>query len=149
MIIGQKKLRSVTLIEILLVMALMTIITGFSMPVYQLLNVRNDLDLASIAIVQTTRRAQILSRGMTGDSNWGVKIQKGSLTLYRGSSFTLRDPNADEQTSLAPEIDISGMDEINFSKLSGLPQNSGTVTLTSSTNEIKNISINEKGTVAY
>ena len=149
MLIGQKKLRSVTLIEILLVIALMTIVLSFSLPVYQLLNVRNDLDLATIAIVQATRRAQILSRGMSGDSAWGVKIQKGSLILYKGSSFTSRDQNVDEQTALAPEIEVTGLDEINFSKLSGLPQNSGATILSSPTNETKNIFINEKGAITY
>jgi len=43
----------------------------------------------------------------------------------------------------------SGITEVVFTKFTGLPQTAGTITLTSSTNEMRNIVINQKGMVSY
>lgn len=147
--LDQVKVKSFTLLEVLLVIAIIVIISAFSLPIYQLLTVKSDLDTTASNVAQILRRAQLLSQGVVGDSNWGVKVQKGSLTLYKGTSFSSRDTSADELTTLPPEVDVTGSNEVNFGKFYGLPQNSGTITLSAPHFENKNVSINEKGTVSY
>ncbi len=139
-----------TLLEVLLSAALITIIAGFSFPIYQSFQVRNDIDIAQTTAGQTLRRAQILSQSVDGDISWGVKIQSGSIVLFKGANYAGRDVNFDEIFILPSSIVPSGLTEIVFAKFTGLPSLTGTATLTASQiNETRTITINGKGTVGY
>lgn len=138
-----------TLLEILLVVAVLALIAGIGAPLYQSSQVRNDVEVASYVIVQSLQRAQILSQAVDGDTTWGVRIESGVVTLFRGSNFASRDPDFDEVFDIAPSITPSGIEEIVFSKFSGEPQSIGTITLSTSINATKTITINEKGLATY
>lgn len=138
-----------TLLEVLLFIAAIAIIAGISIPIYQSFQVRNDLDITTVAIAQSLRRAQMLSQAVDGDTNWGIKIQSGSTTVFKGTSYAARDTNFDEVFDVPTSIAPSGLAEIVFTKFTGLPQSTGTTILTSNTNETRNITINAKGTVSY
>lgn len=133
----------------MLSIAAIGIIAGISVPIYQSFQVRNDLDIATITIAQTLRRAQALSQSVDGDTSWGVFIQSGSITLFKGVSYAGRDTNFDEVFDVPTSIIPSGLYEIVFVKFTGLPQTDGAITLTSNTNETRIITINAKGTVSY
>lgn len=138
-----------TLIEMLLSVAVITLIAGTSAPVYQSFQVRNDLDIVTVSTVHSLRRAQVLSQSIEGDTSWGVKTQSGSLILFKGTSFAGRDTMFDELFSIPTSITPSGVSEIVFDKLTGFPQTTGTITFTSNANETKTITINAKGMVNY
>ena len=138
-----------TFIEILLVVALIGITAGISIPVYQSFQTRNDLDISSITIAQTLRRAQLLSQAVDGDISWGVKVAVGNITLFKGENFFARDTEFDEVFSMPTSISVLGLEEIVFEKFTGEPQNTGTTTLTSVNNETRSINISSKGTVSY
>jgi len=138
-----------TLSEILLSIALIGVIASISTPVYQAFQIRNDLDIAATSLVQTIRRAQLLSQAVDGDAPWGISVQLGSLVLFKGASYTARDSNFDEVFGVPTSITPSGTLEIVFAKFTGLPQTTGTITLTSNTNETRAITINAKGMVSY
>ncbi|OGD69038.1 hypothetical protein A3I18_00695 [Candidatus Campbellbacteria bacterium RIFCSPLOWO2_02_FULL_35_11] len=137
-----------TLLEVLLSISIISIVFGFSVPIYYSFQVRNDLDVARFALIQNLHRAQSLSQMGEGDSSWGVYIASDKITLFKGSSFATRDINFDEDFSISSS-GISGLQEIIFNKFNGLPQMTGTTTITSTTNETKQIAINEKGTISY
>ena len=139
-----KKKVGFTLIEMLLVMALMGIILALTTPIYSLFQTKNDLDLATELIKTTLYRAQILSRNMTEDDTWGVYIQNEDIILFKGISYSLSDPNFDEITKMSTRVVTSGTTEIIFNKLTGEPQNIANIEL-SIDNETKTITINEKG----
>jgi hypothetical protein len=61
----------------------------------------------------------------------------------------LRDQVFDENTSIPTSIVPTGLLDVTFSKVTGMPQIVGTFTLTSQANEIRNVTINEKGMVEY
>lgn len=144
------KIRSgFTLIEMMLSVSLLSIIFGMTMPMYNTFAIRNDLDIAIFSIVQDLRRAQVLSQVADGDSSWGVHVSSGSILIYKGSSFITRDQQYDEVTNIPTTILVSGLNDVVFSKHTGFPQNTGTFTLTSSSNEIRNVTINQKGMVDY
>ena len=138
-----------TMIELLLSISIIAIIAGMSAPIYQAFQVRNDLDIATVSIVQSLRRAQILSEAVDGDSSWGVKVQSGSIILFKGVNYATRDINFDEKFDVSASITPSGVSEVAFTKFTGIPQVTGNIILTSYTNETRTITINTKGMVSY
>lgn len=139
-----------TLIELMLVIGLMGAIAAFSTPIYQNFQVKNDLDIAVSNISQSLYRAQALSRASSGDSAWGLKIQSGSIVVFRGTSYSApRDTSHDEQTNLYNSITPSGDGEIVFDKLSGNITTNKSITLTSTIGTVKSININTKGMVDF
>ena len=138
-----------TLPEVLLSVALLTIIGGMSIPMYRVFMVRDELDSAATTLAQNLRRAQMLSRSSSGDMTRGVHVGVGSILIYKGSNYVLRDSSFDENTSIPTTIVPTGTTEVTFSKVTGLPSATGTFTLTSQANEKRTITINEKGTVDY
>ncbi|EKD76164.1 MAG: hypothetical protein ACD_43C00207G0002 [uncultured bacterium] len=138
-----------TLLEVLLTVAAISIIAGISIPVYQSFQNRNDLDIAATTFAQSLRRAQVLAQAADGDTNWGVAVFSGSIVLFKGISYAARDANYDELSDLSPSITLAGTQEYVFAKFTGLPQTTGTLTLTSVNNETRTITINAKGMVNY
>ncbi len=137
-----------TLLELLLSVAIIAILAGLSLPVYRTLLSKNDLDVAAVTVAQSLRRAQILSQAVDGDMTWGLKVQSGSIVIFRGASFAARDTTFDETFSTSTTIGVSGTTEIVFAKMTGLPQSTGAVTLSSET-DTKSVTINAKGMVDY
>jgi prepilin-type N-terminal cleavage/methylation domain-containing protein len=144
-----KKNAGFTLLETLLSIAIIGLIAGMGVPVYQSLQVRNDLDIGVTTIAQIARRAQLLAEASDGDSNWGVYISSGVIVLFKGINYVARDATYDEIFSLPTSITSSGTSEFVYEKFTGLPQITGSVILTSNTNETRTITINEKGTVSF
>lgn len=141
--------KGLTLIEILLSLAIIGIIAGFSVPVYQSFMVRNDLDIATGTVSQVLRYAQTQSQAMHGDSSWGVHIGSGKITLFKGASYVSRDTDYDEETSVPSTISASGLTEVVFDLLTGEPQTIGTLTISSVNGDIRTIFITSKGVVVY
>lgn len=140
-----------TLIEVLLSIVLIATLAAISVPVYQSFQTRNDLDIAATTVTQSLRRAQVLSQAVERDSSWGLKVTDENITIFKGTSFDARDSGFDESFDLpkSVELDQDALTEVVFSKLQGLPQESGTITLISTANEKRDITINQKGTVEY
>lgn len=141
--------RGFTLLEVVLVVTLITAMTAMVVPVYQSFEAQNDLEVAMYTAAQSLRRAQTLSRASAGDMRWGVFMNAGQLVIFRGDSFTLRDPEFDEFFEVSSSIDFSGLTEMVFKKLSGAPQDVGKIIFTNALGQSKSIDINEKGTVSF
>lgn len=138
-----------TLLEVLLVVVLIGALAALSAPIYNSYKLRNDFDIAVNTTAQALYRAQVLSQSVDGDSAWGVYIQTGNIVIYKGSSYASRDSNYDEEYDINNKIAISGENEINFNKFSGLPQTTGNIILTDINNEVETININSQGMVQY
>ena len=138
-----------TLIEILLSVALIGAIAGIGIPIYQTLQVRNDLDLALHIWADSLARAQILARAVEGDTSWGAKAETGRIVMFKGASYVGRDVLFDEISDISPNIILTGRTEIVFSKLSGLPQASGPATFSSINGDSRTATVNAKGVVIY
>jgi prepilin-type N-terminal cleavage/methylation domain-containing protein len=137
-----------TLIEALLSVALIALLVGMSLPLYRAFQMRNDLDIAADTLVSSLRRAQTYARGVKGDGQWGVAVQTGSITVFKGASYATRDTSFDETTTTNGTITVTGMTEVVFSKLFAVPATTGSTTLTSGT-DTKAVGINAKGVVTY
>jgi len=137
------------LIEMLLSIAVVAILAGIMVPIFLSFQTRNDVDIASLALVRSIRRAEQLSRNGEGDSAWGVNLLSGEITVFRGGSYAGRDATYDEIFSIPNNISFIGTSSMVFSKLYGWPSASSTINLTSVNNEIRTININSKGSVSY
>lgn len=138
-----------TLIELLLSVAIMSLIVGLSLPLHESFVRRNDLDLAAQNLATTMRRAGTYARAVNHDNAWSVEIQSSTITLFRGTNFAGRNTAFDETTSIPSSITPSGLGEVQFAKLSAAPNVTGSVTLTSTTNDIRTVTVNAKGVVSY
>jgi prepilin-type N-terminal cleavage/methylation domain-containing protein len=138
-----------TLVEVLLSVVIVGMLVGLSLPIYQSFQNRNELDIAAEGIAGMLRRAQVYSRGVSGDSQWGVHVETGSATLFKGASYAGRDATYDETAAIPSSFTVSASD-VRFSKLTGMPIETGTIaTITSLNNETRTVTINGKGTVSY
>jgi prepilin-type N-terminal cleavage/methylation domain-containing protein len=138
-----------TLLEVLLSVLIISLLAGIGAPIYETFVRRNDLDITTQSVADAIRRAETYARGNNGDSVWSVEFQPTVVTLFKGTTFSGRDTSYDETISLPGSISFAGLSEIQFAKLSGAPNNTGTLTYISTTNDTRVITVNAKGMVAY
>jgi len=141
--------RGFTLLETLLVIASIAILAGISLPIAQQVQNTVNVNTAIETLVHTLRRAQALSEAVDGDISWGVHIQEGTIILFKGISYANRDTSFDDTATYSPTITPSGLSDVVFSKFTGIPQSSGIITFTGLNNQIKTLTLNEKGTITY
>ncbi len=140
--------RGFTLIELLLAIAMVSVIAGVGAPIMVRAQTKNDLDSAVAMWVSVLRRAEVLAAGVDGDSQWGGKIQSGSISLFKGASYASRDSNFDEVFSLPATISFSGVTELVMTKLSGYPASSGVTTLVDGADSAS-VTINSRGALTW
>ena len=136
-----------TVIELILSLGIILILFAVSVPLLRSFLLRNDLDVVQNTVVQDTYRAINLATSGERDSNWGVKITTGQITVFSGNSYATRNVNYDETYSLASGVTISGQSEYVFSKFSCIPINTGTTTLTNQANETRSFTVSSKGEI--
>lgn len=136
-----------TLLELLLVLALMSALAVIAAPMYLSLQAENEMNITSVTIGDILRRAQLKSQAIDSDSAWGVEIKNGSLIIFKGQNFANRDQTFDENFSLANTIILSGLSEIIFSPLSGTPNTTGIIKLEHLDGRQSQLSINGLGII--
>jgi len=134
-----------TLVEIILAVALIAIIGGVTVGVSQRVLVQNDQLAAENAVIADLRAARERSLGNADDSQWGVRIESGTITIFRGSSYASRDTQADVTTPISDTITVSGDQEYVFSQLTGAVDETGSVTITSASDRTQTLSVNQYG----
>ena len=138
-----------TLIEALLSITILVIIAGLSIPVAQRFYTRNNLDVATHSLVQTIRKTQSFAMGSNGDSKWGIRFSNPTITVFKGENFAGREQEFDENYDMPNTVRVSGIEELVFDKMSGLPNTTQDIILTNSDGETKTISTNSKGFISY
>ncbi len=134
--------RGYALLEVILVVTLIGIVAGISIPLYRDYQIKNDLNLATEQIIQGLARARLLSQAAQGDSAWGFYAPAG--VLYKGTAYETRDTTFDETYAMPSTIAIEGLLEVNYSKIFGIPSATGNIELTTINEERRNILIEVK-----
>ena len=137
-----------TLIEILVVIAIVGVLLSIGASVFRTLQTQNELAAAIQTIRLASNRAQILAQGSANDSGWGIKMSEGEIVVFQGSVFASRDQSFDQDYNVASNVRFSGLTEIAFNKQSGHINSPGTLTITSPSG-VKNLSVNSKGILTY
>jgi len=138
-----------TLIEIVLVIALLVLILAFAAPIGWSFVAQNDLDVSVSVAAQNLRRAQALTAAGYGGSGWGVELQSGQVILFQGSSFAGRNPDFDEVYNFPESLNVGGAGEVDFQPLTGLPALPALLTFSNSESQTANITVNDIGMVSY
>ncbi len=149
---GRRGRDGFTLLEVLMSIALISILAGLSLPFVPRWQQLNDIDIATVSIGQSLRRAQVLSQAISQDSLWGVGVDQGNndqIVVFKGTSYASRDAAYDEVFDLPSTISVAGLNEVVFAKMTGLPSNIGTFALTTNTNQTSQVTVNSQGTVGY
>jgi len=137
-----------TLLELILVVALISITSAIVAPVYFSAKSADDLDNSANALASSLRKAQLLSMAVEGDSSWGVKLINENVVIFKGVDYLSRDSAWDEIFKVNKNIKNSGLDEVVFSKLYGQPNLNGDIYLTDG-NKNKILNINSLGVIEY
>lgn len=138
--------RGFTLIELMLVLALIFIVGSFSFPVSLSFYKAEVLDDAVSGLSDVLRKAQFQAVAQKNDSSFGVKVLPGAYVLFQGDSYGARLVSEDETFALPQPLSVAGLDEVLFEKRTGKPDALRTITV-SIQNEEKVILINEQGTI--
>jgi prepilin-type N-terminal cleavage/methylation domain-containing protein len=141
-------MRGFTLIELVIVLAIMLMLSAIVGTLSSNTLPKNQLQSESETIVENLRRAQALTIAGKQDQLWGVHLTSSTLTLFAGTSYATRDTQYDQVRSLPAGLSVSGLTDVVFEAITGETTNTGTTTLTAdATSETVSITVNARGLV--
>ncbi len=138
------------MVELLIVIGILLIIFLAAIPVYGNFQALAQLNNTTSQMVQNIRTAKGLAGVRYNNSRHGVKFFNNSYTVYQGATYAGRDTDYDRVFDLDDVFNLTttlASDEVNFRRGSGLPDNTGTITLVHDVEGTKQITINEWGLI--
>ncbi len=149
----KKITKAFTTVELLIVIALITIIGATSIPFLSRYLTQNNTNDTYNRLLAEFRKAQTYSMSGKQNGPWGVYYGTVGLTkkviLYQGTSYATHNAAYDEIYTVSPNVTVSGFSDINFAQVSGKPNTSATITITGTSNTARSIQINDQGIVNY
>ncbi len=137
-----------SLVELLIVFSMIAVLSAVSITMYTQIKNKNNLEVSTTSIVQALRYAKMNAEQVNDDEKWGVYVTSDKVTVFKGNSYSNRDASSDQDLNLPGGVEVSGLDEVLFNKVSGIPEEEGAIILSNSDSTVT-IVINEKGTVSY
>ena len=131
--------RAFALLEALVVVGVIGAVTTLTIPLYREYQIRSDLDNATQQATHGLARAKLLSQLGERDSQWGFYVPAG--ILYKGESYAGRDTQFDEIYPMPSTIAVSGILEVAYSKVEGLPSDTGNIVLRALNNDQRIIQV--------
>ena len=125
--VERRRKQGFALVEILLVIGIMSAATGYSVPMYRNYKIRSDLYLARDVVTQALYRARLLSQTGQQDDEWRYNIPEG--IVFKGADYEARDTDFDELFPLPSAVTATGLTEIAFSRVTGVPSPDGDIVL--------------------
>ena len=134
--------RGYTLVELLLTVALISILAGISTAFYARFINQNGQANTIDRFVGGLRKAKTYAMSGKANSNWGAAYSAGKIYVYRGNSFGTA--TFMENLDVPGNITLSGLSDVNFTRITGATTNTGTISITGN-NTTKTITINSLG----
>jgi Tfp pilus assembly major pilin PilA len=131
--------RAFALMELLITIGIIGVATTLTIPLYREYQIRNDLDNATQLVTQGLGRAKLLSQTGQGDSAWGFYVPSG--TLYKGTSYATRNTQFNESYSMPSTIAISGLLDVSYARVVGVPNTTGDIVLRALNNDQRVIQV--------
>jgi len=145
-----KKSRAFTLVEIIVVLGIIGLFIGISVPFLQKTKLKNDLRSSTTVMVQWLRRAQLLAQSGSDDLGAGVYIQSGAMSVFRWDTYVTRLSEYDDVYILPSSVTFTGIQEIRFERVTGFPDTTWPIFILTSTEwEDNTINLNAKGIIHY
>ena len=142
--------KGVTLIELLIAIAIITLMSAAAIPIYGNLQVSSQINENSTLIIQTIRTARQNSISRVNNLGHGVRFFSNSFVMYQGTDYGTRQAQYDREIPLDSSLAITTNltnDEVNFSRSTGVPSEAGEVTLSHDLGDVKTIIINKFGAI--
>ena len=129
-----KKIKGFTLVEILVVIAIISVISGITFYFFGNANDRQVLEKNVSGVTSLIRNARLLSVASKNASVFGIHFESDKAVLFEGSSYSAGSP-FERIIDLSREVYIpsyslnGGGSDVVFSRLVGETINYGTVTI--------------------
>ncbi len=152
-----KRVEGMTVIELIIVIGLITLLAGLTLPFAGNFGQRNDEFAAASGVVQALRRAQFRSMLSEGGSNVWVRLVSGTGTdymIYTGTSYATRNQDTEEIYKLPDTVGVSfsfpsttSTLNLRFARITGNPFATGTVYLYSNAGDSSTIRVGLQGQI--
>lgn len=149
-----------TLVEILIVTSIMAVLAAMAFFMYGRFYLSVQLNENTALIIQALKTARERSAASYNDSRHGIYFDidndgADKYILYQGDSYVSRNINYDREFFLENSLMLSASNfvftgndvDINFAKISGVPDNTGTIILTHQGSGMRHIGINSVGLI--
>jgi len=145
-----KKIKGFTLLEVVVVVALVVIIATTSFTIQGSILVDTNVDTKTREVVEMLKLAQLRSISRYKDSQWGVYFQVNPgddrFIVYKGSSYATRNTAYDMILNLSTNLSFSNItfsgSEVNFAKITGKTTQTGSVQIVPTQGNTVTISVN-------
>lgn len=155
---NKKEVFGFTLIEILIVIAIFSIIFTFTVLSLRYFQKKSELNNTTEEIINSLRLAQNKTLASEGASSYGIYFNDttspNQYILFKGTSFASRDPAFDETFKLSNnlliyQINLGGGKDVVFKRIKGETDVSGNIIigLSGDSSKTKNIYIEKSGMV--
>ncbi len=145
----KQKQKGITLVETLVVVAIVVIMMAVVLPSFQSMKNTNILKTATEDVLSGLDNAHSQTLSSVSSSTYGVHFQSDKIIIFKGTAYSSNDVN-NKTISFASQASISNVTlntvsgtsgDLYFNHLTGVPSKTGTVTITvSSSSKIITIS---------
>ena len=133
--------RGFTAIELVVVVAILSLIIGVVLAQFSKSREREVLKSATNNILSSVQKARSQTLASLDSSSYGVHFESSQVIIFKGVSFSSGDPDNEVMPIIGPatisNVTLGGVSgssgEIYFSRLSGTPSKTGTVTVANNT----------------
>jgi len=139
--LSRAKSRGITLIELLVVIAIIAILGATTIPVGSGFLIRNNFANKQNELISSLRTAQLNSIYGKENRQWGVEISSSTIKMY-----AVGDSSFDQSFNIPSSLSIT-TDTIVFDLLTGNPDATANLTISSSGGDSRSISVNQLGVV--
>jgi prepilin-type N-terminal cleavage/methylation domain-containing protein len=124
-----------TLIEILIVLALMVILISIGYATFRNIKNLQVLNSTMSDVVSAVHKAKALSLASLDSSVWGVHFESDKVIIFKSQTYNSQSPD-NEVLEIIHPAEISniglggGVDDVYFERITGMPSTTGRIDIT-------------------
>lgn len=144
-----------TLVELMIVIAILAILTTVGAPFLANSVGKNELKTTAWEMADTLRRAQSQTMAGNGSTGWGVHFESTQYVFFQGATYNAADPD-NITAPLSPSLSIDsialngGGTEVLFTSKKGVTGQYGDIQITDAgNNTVSTVTVTAAGVISY